>query len=261
MTELLTRLTSSDRPSVGMWVKIPSLVTLEIVAQSGFDFIVVDLEHSAIPLEWLHAACAIAQPRGVEVMVRMPDASGTGLQRVLDLGVSGVLIPQLRYPSQTESVVTAAMFAPRGHRGVAVTTRAGQWGLDSRENYVRRGDQETVRCIQFETRESFDNLAEMLDTPYVNAALLGPVDLSVALGVTAEDPVLRQLSARLLTMAAERSIPCGIAISEAADIPAAMAQGFRFVIIGNDATALARALAQCGQESRLAVTSPASRGD
>jgi len=241
-----------------MWVKIPSLVTLEIVAQSGFDFIVVDLEHSVISLEWLHTACAIAQPRGVEVMVRMPDTGGAGLQHVLDLGVSGVLVPQLRHASETESVIAAATFPGRGHRGAATTTRAGQWGLDSRENYLRRGDHETVRCIQFETTDSFDDIAGMLDVPGVNAALLGLVDLSVALGVTATDPILQEMSSRLLTMAAERSIPCGTAVSDPAEIPAALARGFRFVIVGNDATTLARALARCGQEARRAVAAPSS---
>ena len=222
------------RGRVGTWLKVPSLVTLEVVSQSEFDFIVIDLEHSPISLEWVHTACAVAQACGTAVLVRLPDASGHGIQRVLDLGVDGVVIPQIRTAGETQAVIASAMFPPHGRRGVGITSRAGRWGARPREDYMAHGDREVLRCVQIETVECFDNLDQVLDTVGVNAVLLGSADLAVTLGVQAGDPVMKDLSARLVQSGTARSIPCGTAVANPQDAREALDAGFRFVIIGND---------------------------
>lgn len=243
MPSIFQNMRSPGKPQVGTWVKIESLVTLEILADAGYDFVVIDLEHSPISLEWVHIACAIAQPREVGVVVRMPDSTGAQIQRVLDLGVDGVILPQLRSAAETDAVIGAAMFPPRGRRGVATTTRAGRWGTHTRETYIQHGDQAVLRCIQFETAESFDDIEAMLDVSGVNAALFGRVDLSVALDLPVTDPKLQQLSATLVRQASRRSIPCGTAVNSVAEAREAIGAGFTFVIVGNDATMFTHAVA------------------
>lgn len=244
---------------IGTWLKIPSLVTLEVVSQSEFDFVIVDLEHSPISLEWVHTACAVAQANGTAVLVRMPDAGGRGIQRVLDLGVDGVVIPQLHDAAETASVIASAMFPPHGRRGMGMTSRAGRWGTQSRDDYLDRGQRNTVRCIQFETAESFDNLEEILDVPGVNAVLLGPADLAVALGVQPGDRVLAEFAARLIDMANDRSVPCGSAVASPTQAGEAILAGFDFVVVGNDATAFAVAMMELASGSASAVATLPAR--
>lgn len=240
----------AGRPLVGTWVKIPSLLTFEIVSQSSFDFVVIDLEHSPIGADWVHTACAVAQPRGLQVLVRMPDASGRDLQRVLDLGVDGVVIPQLHNAAETEAVISSAMFPPLGRRGMGLTSRAGRWGTRDRDEYMQAGDRSIVRCIQFETAESFENLEEMLGVHGATAALLGPADLAVNLGVQPGATILDELSTRLIQAADARSTPCGIAVSTPDQAEVAIRKGFGFVVVSNDATTFAMAIGNLANESR-----------
>ena len=102
-----------DTAAIGTWVKIASPVSVEIIAGAGFDFVVLDLEHGVVPLPWVHEACAIAQARGLAVLVRLPNASGQEVSRVLDMGADGILVPQLRSAEQTQRAVGAALFPPR----------------------------------------------------------------------------------------------------------------------------------------------------
>ena len=233
-----------QRPRVGTWVKIPSTVTLEIVARTPFDFIVVDLEHSVIGLDWLQTACAIAQGHETSVLVRMPDASGRDVQRVLDAGVDGVVVPQIRSADEAANVVAAATFPPGGRRGVGLTSRAGAWGTQHVRTYMDTGNQQMTRCIQFETPESFSVMDEILRLPGLNAVLLGSADLSVAMGVTPSDPMVRTLAERLVGAARDRGITCGTAVRGPGDVENACALGFQFVVVGNDLTTCAAALNQ-----------------
>jgi len=96
---------------IGTWLKIPALTTIEVVVTSGVDFVIVDLEHSPISLDWVQVACAIAQPHGVRVVVRVPDATGREMGRLLDLGVDGVLIPQVRTVGEVAAVLARTRFS------------------------------------------------------------------------------------------------------------------------------------------------------
>ena len=79
----------------GTWVKLPSLETLELLAAAGFEFVVVDMEHSPLTLDFAYQAIVVAQGLGLAVLVRVPDRSGSHLQRLLDAGADGILVPQV----------------------------------------------------------------------------------------------------------------------------------------------------------------------
>lgn len=241
--------------AIGTWVKIASPVSFEIVARSRFDFVVLDLEHGVLPLEWVQQACAIGQSRGLTTLVRLPDAEGREIARILDMGADGILVPQLRNVEQTREVMRAALFPPRGTRGAGPTTRAGHWGLAERTQYLSR---QTTHCIQFETAESFEQVPQLLDVDGVNAALLGRVDLAVSLGVPDDHPRLSELAEQLLTETRRRDIPCGTAVGSADSARRAIEEGFSFVVVSNDTSELARAMANL---TVLDTTRPAPAND
>lgn len=232
----LHRRTVGDPPRLGMWVKIPSIETIEMIAHVGYDFIVVDLEHGPMTLESCYRAIVVAQGRGLAALVRMPDASGALTQRVLDMGADGLLVPHVTSPAVARTIVSAAMFPPDGGRGLGTTSRAGMWGLNSTPTYVERSRTDVLRIPQIEDPEAVESAEEICTVDGVNAILIGLGDLSLSVGLPATDPAVEAMTDRVLRAAAESGIPCGTAVRTAQAAAAAAARGFDFVVLGNDAT-------------------------
>jgi 2-dehydro-3-deoxyglucarate aldolase/4-hydroxy-2-oxoheptanedioate aldolase len=241
---MLQHLRESDRCLIGTWVKIPALETVELLARAGFDFVVADMEHSPMTLESTYRAVVVAQGLGMHALVRVPDAGGSHLQRVLDIGADGILVPHVTGRQDAERAMSGMLFPPRGGRGLGTTSRAGTWGLDSTADYVRRGNEETLRIPQLEDLSALEQATEILDTPGLNAAFLGMGDLTMSTGLAADDPLLQRHADELLKAARTRDIPVGTACRDAAAARAAAGRGFSFVMIGNDAGIFGAAAAE-----------------
>jgi 2-keto-3-deoxy-L-rhamnonate aldolase RhmA len=231
----------------GTWVKLPSLETLEMLATAGFEFVVVDMEHSPLTLDFAYSATVVAQCLGMAVLVRVPDRSGSHIQRLLDAGVDGILVPQVSSADEARRVISQMVFSPEGQRGMGSTSRAGRWGLASTAEYLGRGDQ-IVRGIQLEDRGALAEMDAIVETPGLGAVFLGTGDLSLSSGVPASAPELQDLTDKLLAATQARDLPCGTAVG---DVPAARKaadRGFSFVMVSNDATMFGRAAAQIGAD-------------
>ncbi|HEY9562566.1 MAG TPA: aldolase/citrate lyase family protein, partial [Nocardioides sp.] len=161
MTLSLHRRAPGELPQLGMWVKIPSIEIVEMIAHAGYDFIVVDLEHGPMTLESCYHAIVVAQGRGLAALVRMPDASGSLTQRVLDMGADGLLVPHVASPSLAERIVRGMVFPPEGGRGLGTTSRAGMWGLNSTAAYLDRARADVLRIPQLEDPEAIDAAEEI----------------------------------------------------------------------------------------------------
>lgn len=236
------RLASTDRCLVGTWVKIPALEPVEILADAGFDYIVIDQEHAPLTFEFTYQATVVAQGAGMSVLVRVPDRSGSHLQRLLDAGVDGILVPRVTSVEEAGAAVRQMLFSPGGDRGMGMTSRAGRWGALPRQDYLRFGDEEVMRAVQLEERAAIEAVEEILDVAGLNGIFLGMGDLQLSSGLTESDPSIQKLVDRLLTAARERAVPAGTAVQTAAQARAAADRGYRFVMVSND-TSLFRSAA------------------
>ncbi len=245
MNEVPDGLRRPGRTTFGTWVKLPSLETLELLAGAGFEFVVVDMEHSPLTLSFTYQAIVVAQALGMTALVRVPDRSGSHLQRLLDCGADGILVPQVSTPDEARRSVSQMVFSPGGQRGLGSTSRAGRWGLASTADYVGRGDH-LVRAIQLEDRGALEDMDAILDTPGLNAVFLGMGDLTLSTGLPADAPELQELTERLLASTRVRGLPCGTAVGDAAAAAAAADRGFSFVMVSNDATIFAKAANELG---------------
>lgn len=244
------RLRNAQRCLFGTWVKLPTFETLELLAAAGLDFVTIDTEHAPLTLETTYRLIAHAQGLGLSALVRVPDQATNDIQRLLDSGADGLLVPRVRTVAEARQAIGRMRFSPAGQRGLGITSRAGRWGLKPLDDYLREGDEQVLRCLQLEDRSVLEQVESVLDVDGVNAAFLGMGDLQLTSGLPASHPELQALVDRLLAACRERGVPCGAA---AQDAPAALrsaARGFAFVMVSNDATLFGKAAASLGAELR-----------
>lgn len=232
---------------IGTWAKIPSLETVEMLGQAGFDFVVIDLEHAPLNMETAYRLIVGAQAAGMSALVRLSDRSGAQVQRLLDSGADGLLVPHVSNLEMAERITRAMVFAPKGTRGLGATSRAGKWGLLPVADYVRRGDA-CLRMVQLESWETLQKATDYLVLESVSGVFVGLGDLFLSSGRRPDEPETRALVSEVAEAAREAGKASGIAASSVEEARAYLALGYSLVMVSNDATLFGRAAkATCEQ--------------
>jgi len=254
--DILARLAGADGACLlGTWVKLPTLETLEMLGHAGFDFVVIDMEHGVHSHESVYRLIFAAQAMKMSAIVRLADRSGNDVQRVLDAGADGIMVPRVREPAEAARLGTDAIFSPQGQRGLGSTSRAGRWGLIPLSDYLLKGREATLRMIQLEDLPALERVEEFVAVPEINGLFLGLGDLFLSSGLPPTHPTVQALVARALAAAQRRGIPCGIAVGTAEEAARYREMGFPIIMISNDCTLFGRAAAQLVRTAR-GPTSP-----
>lgn len=220
--------------SVGTWTTLTDPSVAEIAAGGGFDFIVVDTEHTPLGLESV-ADClrAVAAGDGNSV-VRVPWNDPVRIKRLLDLGPDGLLVPMVDSATEAEEVVEATRYPPEGSRGIAAA-RAADYGRDF-EPYVREGHRDLSVVVQIETAEAVENAADIAAVEGIDGLFVGPADLSASLGVFAEwtDDDLLDAIEIVLAAGDDAGVPVGTLGSTPEQVRALGSLGFDYMVAGVD---------------------------
>lgn len=238
----LRRLLGAGEFLLGTWVTLLDPAVAELLAGSGFDFLVVDGEHGPASTADLQATLMATKAAGVPVLARVGANEPVRIMHALDVGATGVVVPQARSVADVERAVAWCRYPPAGLRGIA-PRRASDWGRRSAE-YLATADETVVCCVQVETAEAMADLEAMLAVPGLDAVLIGPNDLAAALGHTGQldHPDVEAAIARVLERGRSAGVPVGIwAPNAPAAAIARREQGFAFVTIGADYVFLAAA--------------------
>ncbi|GHF83433.1 4-hydroxy-2-oxoheptanedioate aldolase [Amycolatopsis bartoniae] len=205
MTTLKQRLRSGERLLGGL-LRLPSETLVEMAGVAGLDFVVFDCEHGPADLVPLQQHVVAAQAHGLGVLVRVGAAEPALVLRVLDLGADGVIAPHVDTAAQARAVVAAAHYPPLGERGFATYSRAGRFGAHSITEHLEKAEETTIVVPMIETPAGCTAVPEILSVPGVDAVLVGPADLSVAMGLTggAAEPLVAEATQRV-ARAAERA--------------------------------------------------------
>ncbi len=222
-------------PQIGIWNSIGSNSVPEALATVGFDWIVVDTEHSPVePTKVMNALQAIAAYPDVSAIVR-PVVNDTALiKRYLDMGAQSLIIPYVQNVSEARAAVDAMRYPPHGKRGVAGTVRASRYGAV--EGYATRAEEELCLIVQVETAGALAQLEDIATVDGVDGVFIGPSDLSASLGYPGQPRhpnVVAQIE-EAFDRLKEVNVPAGILATDADFAHRCVELGCAFVAIGVD---------------------------
>lgn len=175
------RAIKEGRQQIGLWSNLPSHVTVELLAGAGFDWLLLDTEHSANELPMVYSQLQAAVSGGsAHPAVRLPWNDAVMIKRYLDAGAQTLLLPMVETAEEARRAVAATRYPPHGIRGFAGVTRATRFGRV--KDYFARAHEELCVLVQVETKLGLQNLDEIARVEGIDGVFIGPGDLSAALG-------------------------------------------------------------------------------
>jgi 4-hydroxy-2-oxoheptanedioate aldolase len=234
------RALAAGKPQIGLWSSLSSNYTVEVIAGAGFDWILLDTEHSPNDLENLLTQLQAAAPYPTHPVVRVAWNDMVTIKRVLDVGAQSLLIPYVSSKAEAEGAVSYTRYPPAGVRGVAGTTRASRFGRVA--DYARRAHEEICVLVQVETQQALDNIEAISAIDGVDGIFIGPADLHASLGHTGEiaNPKVKPMIDEAIKRIRKAGKAPGILTPSEADARHWLECGALFVAVGADVGILAR---------------------
>src|SRR4051794_35158517 len=238
------RAIKEGRRQIGLWSSLSSNISVEILAGSGFDWLLLDTEHSPNDLPMVYSQLQAAVGGTAHPIVRVPWNDTVVIKRYLDAGVQSFLIPYVQNEEEARRAVAATRYPPDGVRGFASASRASGFGRV--KDYYARCHEEICVLVQVETGHALENLEAIARVDGVDGVFIGPGDLSADLGY------LGQPGHPAVTEAIENAIgrikacgkPPGILTGDEALARRFIEKGCLFTAVGADVSLLARASEQ-----------------
>ena len=231
-------------PSIGSWNMIGHPTVVEIMAQAGFDWIALDMEHGAI--DWPQASVQMQAMKGTGCLpiCRLPANEAVHFKWALDSGAVGVIVPMVKSATEAARAVAYAKYPPDGIRGVGVC-RAHDYGA-SFDAYVETANQEILVVLQIEHIDAVNQIEEICRVPGVDAVFIGPYDLSGSMGLMGQihHMDVEKAVAHVLEVSQATGVAPGLHIVDPRpnEIGDRVAEGFRFIAVGLDTLMLSQAM-------------------
>jgi 2-keto-3-deoxy-L-rhamnonate aldolase RhmA len=165
---------------IGTSLSIPDPFVAEIIGTAGFDFVIVDTEHSPISPAQLQVVLMALHPSESTVLVRAVANDPAVIKQILDIGAEGVIVPDVSNGEECARAVRSMRYAPEGSRGFG-PRRAARLST-SRTEYLQRSNTEVAALVMVESEEALDHLDDILTTPGLDGVIVGPADLATSMG-------------------------------------------------------------------------------
>jgi 2-keto-3-deoxy-L-rhamnonate aldolase RhmA len=219
---------------LGTFIKTPSHIVPEILATAGMDFAVLDCEHAAFDPETLDRMALAARGAGFPCLVRIPELAGAIVSQVLDVGLSGIMVPHVKDVATATAALSAAKYS-YGERGFSPSTRAGRYGALDAGAYRAAADRESSVWCQIEDAAALSQLDAIAAVEEIDCLFLGRADLALSLKVESQKD-RKVVEAVAATAAAGRrhNRAVGIYISDTAEVPELLALGITVFVCGSD---------------------------
>lgn len=157
-----------------------------IMKAAGWDYILVDTEHSRFGVETVANLLHVSAAVGLPAVVRVPEIRRSFLSRPLDAGALGLMVPRVETRAQAEEIIQYTKYPPMGDRGMALGIATTCYQMVNGQSYIREANAELLVIMQIETQRGMENLGEILSVPGLDVAFLGPQDLATSMGLLGE---------------------------------------------------------------------------
>ncbi len=216
---------------IGTFAELGGSIAAEVIALSGFDFVIVDGEHGPFnPMEVRDYISAIDRA-GATPFVRVADITRTDVMKMLDVGARGLIIPYVKNMEQIHQMVSYAKFTPVGDRGFCPNTFSG-WGTcafaNTMEGYMKYANENTLLIPQCETKEALNIIEEIVAVDGIDGIFIGPADLSISMGIPGQydNPDFKAAINRIFSACKKAGKICIVFVPDIASARQRLQQGF-----------------------------------
>jgi 2-dehydro-3-deoxyglucarate aldolase/4-hydroxy-2-oxoheptanedioate aldolase len=226
-----------NRPLIGTIISMNAPQVAEIISDAGFDWVMIDMEHSALSLESVQIVLQVMDEKIIKI-VRVPGNDEIWIKRVLDTGCDGIIVPMVNTAEAAIRVVKSSKYPPGGQRSVGLA-RAHKFGPGF-DDYVENANKDLIIIIQIEHIEGVKNIDEILKVKGIDSVFIGPYDLSASMGLIGQISHPDVVSAvRLIKeKCREAGLPYGIFGMKAEPLISEIREGCTFLLCGVDTSAL-----------------------
>src|SRR6266436_1309906 len=223
--------------SFGTWLSLGDLYATRVIARMGFDWLTLDIEHSAIDWSQATTIFAAVADAGCVPLARVPEGSHHYIKRVLDAGAWGIVVPMVDTVEQAKIAIAAAYYPPTGNRSVGGGMHSMNFAATAVDYYNQANDNILV-VLQTESPLGVENAEAIYSLPGVDAIFVGPNDLTFQMKTPdGVDPTPEQLEAmlqRVLAIGKKVGTPVGLHVQTVEDVKKRIEQGWRFLAIGSE---------------------------
>lgn len=244
-----TRARGQD-PLLGVYLMLPSTLSAHVVGSSGFDWVLIDMEHSPLSpakaTSMVHAI-AVASHNKTLPIIRIPSHGAEYAKWALDSGAAGIIIPMVQSKAELENIVRHARYPPIGQRsfGPFNAPYADLDGDSTMDKYFATTAKDIALLPMIESAQGVANAEEIMSVPGISGIFIGPVDLRLSIGLVGahgeEEEYLKALE-KILAIGKERQLPVGIFAANSALLPRLCKMGFSFFLVGGDVMCLSGGL-------------------
>lgn len=226
----------SKEITLGSWITIGHPNVAEILANAGFDWLVIDVEHNPIDPAMVQTLITTIQSKGVKAIVRVSKNEEVVIKQVLDAGADGIIVPMVCSKEDAIQAVNYAKYPPIGKRGVGLA-RAQQYGrqFEAYKEWVAKG---LIVIAQIEHIDGINNLEDIISVEGIDGTIIGPYDLSGSMGMPGEfdKPVVKEALKKYIEICKARNFPMGFHVVNAdpAKIQEKIDEGYSFIAYGTD---------------------------
>ncbi len=247
--------------TLGGWLSIGNAHTAEIMANMGFDWICIDLQHGLLDYCDLKTMLPAISTSNTTPIVRVPWNEPSIIMKVLDAGAYGVIVPMVNNRKEAEAAVAACRYPPDGMRSFG-PVRAALYGGSG---YAAEANNQLACVVMIETKDGIENLEEIITTPGVDGVYIGPADLALALGLPPlgdnNVPQHAEMVKHIYNSCRNHNLAVGIHTSSEAFFQRYLKQGFQFVTLGTDSGFMGQAANRALGSARKLLPAPAGSAD
>jgi 2-keto-3-deoxy-L-rhamnonate aldolase RhmA len=225
---------------IGTIITLPAPEIAEIFCAAGFDWLFVDLEHSAMTIRDVQVILQAAAPQ-TPCVIRVPSNDDVWIKKALDIGAAGIIVPNVRTTEEAQRAVQLCKYPPEGLRSVGVA-RAQGYG-DKLQEYLLSANEDIAVIIQIEHIDAVGNIQNLINVPGIDSLFIGPYDLSASMGKIGQttDTEVQNAISRVKQSAGQANIPLGIFGSTVEAVEPYIQSGYTLIAVGIDTLLLGTA--------------------